>query len=153
MAISVEATDEFVTATSADGRHLKTSIEGYVTEFGNKEHVISVANARNMLYVEELREKGEEENWEEKFKTHKGQIKLFNHLFNLIIPDSRPRGPESVSMDLTFADSRHLYGLPEHTDSFVLANTLGKEFISKCFLLELIFLIRNATSIYAIIDD
>ena len=36
------------------------------------------------------------------------------------------RGPESVSMDVTFVDSRHLYGLPEHTDSFVLANTEGK---------------------------
>ena len=26
-------------------------------------------------------------------------------------------------MDLAFVDSRHLYGLPEHTDSFVLSNT------------------------------
>ena len=44
----------------------------------------------------------------------------------ILISDSRPRGPESVSMDVTFVDSRHLYGLPEHTDSFVLANTEGK---------------------------
>merc|ERR1712131_189784 len=69
-------------------------------------------NNRNMLNIEQLREKGEEEDWEEKFKTHK---------------DSRPRGPESVSMDVSFANSRHLYGLPEHTDSFVLAETASGE--------------------------
>jgi alpha-glucosidase (family GH31 glycosyl hydrolase) len=30
-------------------------------------------------------------------------------------------------MDLTFVNSRHLYGLPEHTDSFVLSNTENGE--------------------------
>ena len=59
-----------------------------------------------------MREKGEDEEWEEKFKTHK---------------DSRPRGPESVAMDVSFSNSRHLYGLPEHTDSFVLAETVSGE--------------------------
>ena len=87
---------------------LKTSVESYVTEFSHKDEVISVANSRNLLFVEELRAKSDDENWEEKFKTHK---------------DSRPRGPESVSMDVVFTNSRNLYGLPEHTDSFVLANT------------------------------
>ncbi|CBY08906.1 unnamed protein product [Oikopleura dioica] len=87
---------------------LKTSVESYVTEFSHNDEVITVANSRNLLFVEELRAKNDDENWEEKFKTHK---------------DSRPRGPESVSMDVVFTNSRNLYGLPEHTDSFVLANT------------------------------
>ena len=30
-------------------------------------------------------------------------------------------------MDISFANSRHLYGLPEHTDSFVLAETASGE--------------------------
>lgn len=87
---------------------LKTSVESYVTEFSHNDEVITVTNSRNLLFVEELRAKNDDENWEEKFKTHK---------------DSRPRGPESVSMDVVFTNSRNLYGLPEHTDSFVLANT------------------------------
>ena len=77
-----------------------------------------------MLYVEALREKTDEDNWEEKFKTHKGKTGKSFLNWNICL-DSRPRGPESVSMDVTFVDSRHLYGLPEHTDSFVLANTEG----------------------------
>ena len=74
---------------------LKTSIESYVTEFSHKDEVISVANSRNLLFVEELRAKTDDENWEEKFKTHK---------------DSRPRGPESVSMDVVFTNSRNSVG-------------------------------------------
>ena len=70
--VSLQATDEFVTITSKDGRHLKSRVDGYVTEFGQGSTVISVANARNMLFVEALREKAEEDSWEEKFKTHKG---------------------------------------------------------------------------------
>ena len=44
-----------------------------------------------------------------------------------IYSDSRPRGPEAVGLDVSFANSRHLYGLPEHTDSFVLAETTSGE--------------------------
>lgn len=70
---------------------MKTSVEDYITQFGQNDQTIALVNSRNMLNVEELREKGEEENWEEKFKTHK---------------DSRPRGPEAVSLDVSFAGSR-----------------------------------------------
>merc|ERR1712048_131132 len=77
--LTLESSAEFITVTSADGRHLKSGVNGYATEFGKGKTVISVANARNMLYIEELKEKQEGDNWEEKFKTHK---------------DSRPRGPE-----------------------------------------------------------
>ena len=73
--LKLEVNDEFVTVSSQDGRHLKSRVEGYITEFGNGDLVISVANARNMLFVEELREKTAEDNWEEKFKTHKGKFR------------------------------------------------------------------------------
>lgn len=48
--------------------------------------------------------------WEEKFGDHK---------------DSKPYGPMSVGMDITFPKSRHLFGLPEHASSTVLKTTLG----------------------------
>ena len=72
--VSLSPSDEFITISAPDGRHLKSSIDGYVTEFGKNDDVIAVANARNMLYVEAMREKTDEDNWEEKFKTHKGQL-------------------------------------------------------------------------------
>lgn len=37
--------------------------------------------------------------------------------------DSRPHGPMSVGLDVHFPHSDHLYGIPEHADSFLLKDT------------------------------
>jgi alpha 1,3-glucosidase len=37
--------------------------------------------------------------------------------------DSKPRGPESIGVDIDFPLSHHLYGIPEHADNFALRNT------------------------------
>ena len=49
--------------------------------------------------------------WEEKFGDHH---------------DSKPFGPTSVGMELTFPASRHLFGLPEHASSTQLRATTGE---------------------------
>lgn len=46
--------------------------------------------------------------WEETFKGH---------------TDSKPHGPSSVGLDVSFVNSRHVYGIPEHADSFLLKET------------------------------
>lgn len=46
--------------------------------------------------------------WDESFKSHK---------------DSKPRGPESIGLDLNFVNYKYLYGLPEHADRFWLKDT------------------------------
>ncbi|XP_057364594.1 neutral alpha-glucosidase AB-like isoform X2 [Daphnia carinata] len=53
---------------------------------------------------------GEEEPglWEETFKSH---------------VDSKPYGPTSVGVDISFPGSRHVYGIPEHADTFALKQT------------------------------
>lgn len=48
--------------------------------------------------------------WEEKFGEHL---------------DSKPYGPMSVGMELTFPSSKHLFGLPEHASSTQLKTTTG----------------------------
>ena len=48
--------------------------------------------------------------WEENFKTHH---------------DTKPRGPEAISLDLAFPAAAHVYGLPEHATSFALKPTTG----------------------------
>ena len=48
--------------------------------------------------------------WEEKFGDH---------------TDSKPYGPMSVGMELTFPASNHLFGLPEHASSTQLKTTAG----------------------------
>jgi alpha 1,3-glucosidase len=49
--------------------------------------------------------------WEEKFGTHM---------------DHKPHGPTSVGSDITFPQSKFLYGLPEHASSTVLKRTIGE---------------------------
>ncbi|PHH85981.1 hypothetical protein CDD83_10909 [Cordyceps sp. RAO-2017] len=41
--------------------------------------------------------------------------------------DSKPRGPESVALDISFHDYDHVYGIPEHTGSMSLKETRGGE--------------------------
>lgn len=48
--------------------------------------------------------------WEEDFKSHK---------------DSKPRGPQAISLDLDFPAYRHVYGIPEHASSLSLQPTVG----------------------------
>jgi len=48
--------------------------------------------------------------WEEKFSNH---------------PDTKPNGPMSVGMDISFPNSKHIFGLPEHASSTVLQTTQG----------------------------
>ena len=50
--------------------------------------------------------------WEEKFSSH---------------PDTKPHGPMSVGMDISFPNSNHIFGLPEHASSTVLKTTQGDE--------------------------
>ncbi len=39
--------------------------------------------------------------------------------------DSKPNGPMSVGMDVSFIGFEHVYGIPSHADSFSLKNTKG----------------------------
>lgn len=39
--------------------------------------------------------------------------------------DSKPRGPESIALDISFPGYSHVYGIPEHADSMSLKPTRG----------------------------
>ncbi|GJP93298.1 CAZyme family GH31 [Aspergillus niger] len=41
--------------------------------------------------------------------------------------DTKPRGPESVGLDITFPGYKHVFGIPEHADSLSLKETRGGE--------------------------
>ncbi|KAG0253460.1 hypothetical protein DFQ27_007378 [Actinomortierella ambigua] len=58
----------------------------------------------------DLERKLEEKMWEESFKEH---------------TDSKPRGPESIGLDISFAGMNHVYGIPEHATSMSLKATRG----------------------------
>ena len=47
----------FLTIKTSNGIFMKTSLEDYITQFGQNDQTIALVNSRNMLNVEELREK------------------------------------------------------------------------------------------------
>ncbi|XP_038066335.1 neutral alpha-glucosidase AB-like isoform X2 [Patiria miniata] len=93
-------------------------------------YIIISVNSRGLMNYEQQREKKspkspEEEGeeavdeepeepgmWEETFKTHK---------------DSKPKGPESVGVDFSFPGFAHVYGIPEHADTFALKTTVSTD--------------------------
>ena len=58
---------------------------------------------------EDSNEASTEGQWAESFKSHQ---------------DSKPRGPESIGLDINFVGYKYLYGLPEHADRFHLRDTI-----------------------------
>lgn len=76
-------------------------------------------NGKNLLRFEHLRTKPsvldpneDPGSWEETF---------------LDVVDTKPNGPEAISLDFTFPLSRVLFGIPEHCETFSLKQTIGKE--------------------------
>ncbi|KAJ3125695.1 hypothetical protein HK098_008287 [Nowakowskiella sp. JEL0407] len=61
--------------------------------------------------IEQLKKDLEHDMWEEYFGSHR---------------DSKPYGPASMGIDVTFPGSDHLYGLPEHASSLSLKTTRGE---------------------------
>lgn len=69
-------------------------------------------NARSLFHMEHRREKVPEdaELWEESFKGH---------------ADSKPYGPQAISLDMRFPSAQHVYGIPEHATELSLQPTAG----------------------------
>ncbi|QSL64936.1 hypothetical protein MERGE_002240 [Pneumocystis wakefieldiae] len=53
------------------------------------------------------------------------QFDMWEESFNGI-HDTKPLGPESVALDITFVNYEHVYGIPEHSSSFSLKETRGE---------------------------
>jgi alpha 1,3-glucosidase len=49
--------------------------------------------------------------WDEMFGTHN---------------DTKPRGPQDIALDIAFASSKHLFGIPEHASAFSLKRTVSQ---------------------------
>ncbi|KAJ0961180.1 hypothetical protein J5N97_000864 [Dioscorea zingiberensis] len=68
-------------------------------------------NSHGLFDFEQLRSKNDGEEWEERFRSH---------------TDSRPYGPQSITLDVSFHDADFVYGIPEHAStSLALRPTRG----------------------------
>ncbi|XP_027151345.1 probable glucan 1,3-alpha-glucosidase [Coffea eugenioides] len=83
--------------------------EVFVRERGNGKRVLSI-NSNGLFDFEQLREKKEGDDWEERFRSH---------------TDTRPYGPQSISFDVSFFGADIVSGIPEHATSLALKPTSG----------------------------
>ncbi|KAF7840149.1 putative glucan 1,3-alpha-glucosidase [Senna tora] len=84
--------------------------EVYVRD-GAGNRVVSL-NSHGLFDFEQLRQKKEGDEWEERFRGH---------------TDSRPYGPQSISFDVSFHGADFVYGIPEHATSLALKPTRGPQ--------------------------
>jgi alpha 1,3-glucosidase len=91
-------------------------------------------NDRGLLNVEHWRPKvekvepekkeGEEETKDEEVHTGEDESTWWDESFGGST-DSKPKGPESLGIDITFPGYEHVYGIPEHAGSLSLKETRG----------------------------
>ncbi|KAJ7957062.1 Alpha-glucosidase [Quillaja saponaria] len=67
-------------------------------------------NSHGLFDFEQLRQKKEGDDWEERFRGH---------------TDTRPYGPQSISFDVTFYEADFVYGIPEHATNLALKPSRG----------------------------
>ncbi|XP_078443144.1 glycosyl hydrolases family 31 protein [Wolffia australiana] len=102
-------------STSSDGPsstiHLTDGIEAVlrhdpfaldVRRSGTPDDLLLSLNSNGLFDFEQRRSSKDGEDWEERFRGH---------------TDSRPRGPQSISFDLSFYDADFVYGIPEHAST------------------------------------
>jgi alpha 1,3-glucosidase len=81
--------------------------------------VLSI-NSKNLFDIQHLEVKKEGDDWEDPFRSH---------------TDKRPHGPQTVSFDVSFHGSEHVYGIPERATSFALKPTKGPNINSEPYRL------------------
>ncbi|EXJ69793.1 alpha 1,3-glucosidase [Cladophialophora psammophila CBS 110553] len=114
------------------GGHFKASIRHapFGIEFWSGEEKHVVLNGRGFLNVEHWRPKIEQpvvdDNSTEPPPTEptEDESTWWDESFGGNT-DSKPKGPESVAMDITFPGYAHVYGLPEHAGPLSLKETRG----------------------------
>ncbi|MED6193066.1 putative glucan 1,3-alpha-glucosidase [Stylosanthes scabra] len=84
--------------------------EVFVRDKSNGNTRVVSLNSNGLFDFEQLKVKGEGDDWEESFRSHR---------------DKRPYGPQSISFDVTFHDADFVYGIPEHATSLALKPTKG----------------------------
>lgn len=79
-------------------------------------------NSKGFLNVEHWRPKPESDTEESSGQTDVDDGTWWEESFGGN-KDSKPRGPESVGMDISFPGYEHVFGIPEHADSMSLKQT------------------------------
>ncbi|GMH33907.1 hypothetical protein BSKO_01741 [Bryopsis sp. KO-2023] len=105
-------TADGVKLAKQDGSFVLLEYVPFKVSVGEGERVAMSLNARKMFHLEHHRERKDDDPagwWEETFRSW---------------TDSKPKGPQALSCDLSFHGFDHVYGIPERATSSSLAPTV-----------------------------
>lgn len=118
--------DGITTVQYGAGQRFEATIRHYpfTVEFGRDGQTHIQLNGRGFLNIEHWREKKEHENAKQAVLDIADQDSWWEESFGGFT-DSKPRGPESIALDVVFNGYEHVYGIPEHASSLSLKETTG----------------------------
>ncbi|KAK7471500.1 hypothetical protein BaRGS_00035839 [Batillaria attramentaria] len=113
-----------LTFTKGSARLVVTTEPFRIDVYSDDDPVISI-NAQGLLKFEHTRNRPEPpapaDNQEEENKED-GEVNMWEETFKSFT-DSKPFGPTSVGVDISFPGVEYIYGIPEHADSLALKTT------------------------------
>ncbi|CAI9723815.1 neutral alpha-glucosidase AB-like isoform X2 [Octopus vulgaris] len=124
---------------SFETNHVVITAEPFRIDFLTNDHPVLSINSQGLFKFEHLRQKqdanpaeppqegGEsneekKENTQEESKSEPEEPDMWEETFKSFT-DSKPNGPTSVGIDISFPGFENVYGIPEHADSFALKST------------------------------
>lgn len=126
----VEKTDETTTVQYGPNKEFEAIIhhDPFRMEFKRNGVTEIKLNDRGLLNFDQWRAKVEREQKEGEEEVPEGHREDESTWWEETFggnTDTKPRGPESVAMDITFPGYEHVYGIPEHSGSLSLKTTKG----------------------------
>lgn len=100
-----------------------------------------VMNDNNFLNYEHFRTENENS---KHLSPYESDFDMFSESFKETRHDKIPMGPESISSDFTFKGFKHVYGIPEHADSFNLKDTTGSDLPYRLFNVDIFEYVPNS---------
>lgn len=110
----VHRSDQEMQLTLLDGRQIILHYNPFQIMLEDQGKQVMIVNANGLMHVEHDRPREENATsgeWEETFKSFK---------------DSKPNGPQALSLDVTFVNCGHVFGIPEHSSHLSLPVTVEK---------------------------
>lgn len=124
---SYQILDDEITMIYGENNEYESLIKMHpfrITVFYNSVKQI-VLNDRDFLNLEHYRENDEFD--QINVSLEESKFNSFVDTFKDSKSDTLPLGPESVGLDFTFVNYTHVYGIPEHSDSFSLKDTTNSD--------------------------